>query len=80
MVGEDTGKTWQTQTDCEGLPSYFVWTSRTVLLDWQTGVVISLFKEYEDHNPQPPWQGRLRGTREKGLLDSQTSDSEGAMW
>lgn len=60
---------------------------KPVPLDWQTRVLVSIFrKDYwrlelqEDHTPQPPWYGLVRGAGEESLSVSQISDSGGAVW
>ena len=54
------------------------WQSGTVPLDWQTRVVVPLFKgELEgvfqlsgDHTPQPPWESLFQGTGEENSANS----------
>ncbi|KAI3374614.1 hypothetical protein L3Q82_021184 [Scortum barcoo] len=65
------------------------WRSGTVPLEWQTGVVVPLFKKwglesvFQLHRGitllSLPWEGLRQGTGEENLADSRTSDSEGTM-
>ncbi|KAI3368575.1 hypothetical protein L3Q82_025585 [Scortum barcoo] len=64
------------------------WRLGTVPLEWQTGVVVPLFKKGEpesvfqlqrDHTSQPPREGLCQGTGEENSADSRPSDSGGTM-
>lgn len=62
------------------------WTSATVHMDDQTGVVVPLFKKeglfqlQGDDTHQSPWYAIFRGAGEKWPLWSWISDSGGALW
>ncbi|KAI3371109.1 hypothetical protein L3Q82_023745 [Scortum barcoo] len=64
------------------------WRLGTVPLEWQTGVVVPLFKKGDrrvcsklqrDHTSQPPREGLRQGTGEENSADSRPSDSGGTM-
>ncbi|KAI3354141.1 hypothetical protein L3Q82_018690 [Scortum barcoo] len=64
------------------------WRLGTVPLEWQTGVVVPLFKKGDrrvcsnlqrDHTSQPPREGLRQGTGEENSAYSRTSDSGGTM-
>ncbi|KAI3352436.1 hypothetical protein L3Q82_005390 [Scortum barcoo] len=64
------------------------WRLGTVPLEWQTGVVVPLFKKGDRRvcsnyrgitRPQPPREGLRQGTGEENSADSRPSDSGGTM-